>query len=84
MERDEIWDTLKDHAKSKFDADRKKFLSDAIESDDKGWIKHTEFHWSRYVAGERVDYWPSRKKFLYRGKIRRGDVMKFIAKKETP
>ena len=37
------------------------------------------------VAGHRLDFWPSRKKFQYRGKVRRGDVFKFIAiKEETP
>lgn len=81
-ERDPIWDALKSHAKEKFDADRQRFLSDAIASDDGKWTKHTEFHWSRTIGGERLDYWPSRKKFQFRGRVMRGDVAQFIAKKE--
>jgi len=43
-----------------------------------GWTQHTEFHWSRDLAGSRLDYWPSRNKFQYRGKVMRGDVDGFI------
>jgi len=34
------------------------------------------------VAGHKLDYWPSRKKFQYRGKVRRGDIYQFIKGKE--
>lgn len=77
-DRDEIWDILKQHKKEKFDADRARFLEDAKRTDDGGWTKHTEYHWSRIVNGERLDYWPSRKKFQYQGKVRRGNVMKIV------
>ena len=77
-DRDPIWDALKQHKKAKFDADRKQFLTQANQQDDGGWTKHTEFHWSRIVGGDRLDYWPSRKKYQYRGKIMRGDVMKVV------
>lgn len=77
-DRDPIWDALKAHSKEKFDADRKAFLANAITEDDGGWNKHTPHHWSRAVAGDRLDYWPSRKKFMYRGRVQRGDVMRFI------
>lgn len=72
--RDEIWDALKEHSKSKFDADRARFLEEAKDprNNDGGWTKHTEYHWSRMVDGHRLDYWPSRKKWQYRGKVRRG------------
>jgi hypothetical protein len=76
--RDPIWDALKQHSKDKFAADRARFLADAKSVDDGGWTKHTEFHWSRSVNGERLDYWPSRKKFQYRGQVRRGNVMRII------
>jgi len=71
-DRDSLWDALKEHSTAKFDADRAKFLSDAVTGDDGKWTKHTEFHWSRTVNGERLDYWPSRKKFQWRGKVSRG------------
>jgi len=77
-DRDPIWDALKEHKKAKFDADRKQFLTQSNQQDDGGWTKHTEFHWSRIVGGDRLDYWPSRKKYQYRGKIMRGDVMKVV------
>ena len=74
MARDEIWDVLKERSKSKFDADRARFLADAKEpaNNDGGWTEHTDYHWSRTVGGHRLDYWPSRKKWQYRGKVRRG------------
>lgn len=78
--RDPIWDALKAHSKEKFDADRARFMQQAQSADDGGWTKHTEYHWSRTVAGQRLDYWPSRKKFQYAGRVMRGDVQRFIAK----
>ena len=79
-ERDPIWDALKQSAKGKFDADRARFMEKAVAEDDGGWTKHTEHHWSRTVAGKRLDFWPSRKKYQFNGRVMRGDVHKFIAK----
>ena len=79
-ERDPLWDALKQHAKAKFDADRARFMAQAVAQDDGGWTKHTEHHWSRMVAGKRLDYWPSRKKYQFDGRVMRGDVARFIAK----
>lgn len=85
MARDEIWDIMKAASKEKFDSDRKRFLAEALDSsnNDGGWTHHTPYHWSRKVAGHLLNYWPSRKKFQYRGKVRRGDVNAFIAKLEA-
>lgn len=80
--RDPVWDAMKKYSKDKFDSDRKRFLADAVSSDDGGWTKHTEYHWSRMVAGSKLDYWPSRKKWQWRGKVQRGDVASFIKRKE--
>jgi len=82
-DRDPFWDALKAHSKEKFDADRKRFLDAAKAGDDGKWTKHTEFHWSRNVCGDRLDYWPSRKKWQFKGSVRRGDVMAFISKAEA-
>lgn len=79
-DRDPIWDALKECSKEKFDADRQRFMVDAIGADDGGWTKHTATHWSRTVAGKRLDYWPSRKKYQFDGAVMRGNVMAFIAK----
>ncbi len=78
-DRDPIWDAMKTHFRDKFNADRARFLADAKANDDGGWTKHTEHHWSRTVAGQRLDYWPSRKKWQFAGRVQRGDVLKFIA-----
>ena len=44
------------------------------------WKKHTAHHWQTLVRGEVLDYWPSKKKFQFRGKVEVGDVNKFIAR----
>ena len=80
-DRDPIWDALKEHSKSKFDADRERFMAQAVEHDDGCWTKHTHHHWSRAVGGKRLDYWPSRKKWQYEGRVQRGDVQAFIRSK---
>jgi hypothetical protein len=81
-ERDPIWDALKSHSKEKFDSDRAGFMAQAIAEDDGNWTKHTAYHWSRFAGGQRVDYWPSRKKFLIANKVMRGDVMAHVRKLE--
>lgn len=80
-DRDPIWDALKTHKKEKFKQDRTAFMAQAMLDDDGGWTKHTDFHWSRYIGTDKLDYWPSRKKFQFRGKVKRGDVYKFIMNK---
>lgn len=76
----EDFHTIRDYTKDKFAADKSMFLKNAKSDDDGGWAKHSEFHWSRQLSGYRLDYWPSRKKFQYRGKVRRGDIYQFIKK----
>lgn len=43
-----------------------------------GWTEHRAFHWSRTLFGLRLDYWPTRRKFMYRGRVMTGDVWAFI------
>ena len=81
--RDPIWDALKARSKEKFAADRKTFVEKAVAEDDGGWVKRTEYHWQRLVAGKLLDYWPSRSKFQYDDKVRRGDVKEFIKRTEA-
>lgn len=78
-ERDPIWDAIKERSKEKFAADRARFMAEAVAADDGQWTKHTEYHWSRTLAGHRLDYWPSRKKWQYQGRVMRGNVQAFIA-----
>jgi len=42
------------------------------------WTKHTKFHWSKTVKGERLDYWPTKKKFMYKKEVMVGNVHDFI------
>ena len=52
-------------------------------ADPAGWTIHTKYHWSCDLGGSRLDYWPSRNKFQWRGKVMTGDVVGFIRKRET-
>lgn len=47
-----------------------------------GWTKHTEYHWSTLLNGKRLDFWPSKDKWIYNEKIMFGDVDEFIKYKE--
>lgn len=80
----EVWKALRESKQQKFNADRKRFMAQALAKDDGCWTKHTEWHWSRSINGERLDYWPSRKKFQWRGKVTRNLVlMNRLIKGET-
>lgn len=48
---------------------------------DEGWSKHTDTHWYRMVDGEKLHYWPSANKWLYKGKYYRGGLPKELLKK---
>ena len=75
----EDYKALREHNKRK----REGNLSNAIANDDGGWTKHTTYHWSRTLNGKRLDYWPSRNKFQYEGKISYGGIDGFIRKREA-
>jgi len=47
-----------------------------------GWRKHTPYHWSIDVAGKRLDFWPTKDKWMYEGELCWGDVDEFIKSKE--
>ena len=48
-----------------------------------GWKIHSTYHWSREVNGQRLDYWPTKNKFQYDGRIMTGDVIKFIKRERN-
>lgn len=50
------------------------YIDAALRQDDGKWVKHTQYHWSRYVKDQRVDYWPSKSKYMVGGKTEQGDV----------
>lgn len=64
------------------DADKERKARNLDNADPTGWIKHTPYHWSRTLNGKRLDYWPSRNKFQYDGKVMTGDVIGFVRKRE--
>lgn len=75
----DFWKKLKAYKKQKFFEDRTRFLNQAYDKEWKiDWRIHTEHHWSVMVKGSQLDFWPSRKKFRYKGVTRRGDVEKFF------
>lgn len=42
------------------------------------WVSHTIYHRQTTVDGEVLDYWPTKKKFRFRGVTHKGDPEKFI------
>lgn len=58
--------------------DKKRKEKNLASANDEGWTKHTDYHWSCELNGKRLDYWPSRNKFQYNGKVMTGDVEGFI------
>lgn len=66
-------------------------LEKARAADLPGWTRHTEYHWSRMVAGHRLNWWPSTRKWSYGTNNRGGpriyhgpqeDVLAFIRARE--
>ena len=72
----EYFKALREHNKRKREAN-------LAAANDEGWTKHTTYHWSRTLNGKRLDYWPSRNKFQYEGKIMAGGIEGFIKKREA-
>ena len=38
-------------------------------ADTTGWTQHTDYHYSHVFNGERMDWWPSSGKAIFRGKM---------------
>ncbi len=43
------------------------------------WHKFTKWHWKTEIDGKRLDYWPSKRKWKFKGEVQTGDVDQFIA-----
>lgn len=61
--------------------DKERREDNLAKADPTGWEKHTDYHWSRTLDGKRLDYWPSKKKFQYDGRIHTGGIEGFIDKR---
>lgn len=64
------------------EADKARKERNLAKADPAGWTVHTYWHWSRKLNGKRLDYWPSRNKFMYEGRVMCGDVNGFIRKRD--
>lgn len=71
----EAFKIMKEHHRQR----RKKNLENA---DPTGWHQYTEYHWWCWLNGAKLQYWPSRNKFMYKGKVMVGDVDGFIRNQE--
>lgn len=76
----EVFDDMRQHDKERRERNLRKSLEDVYSLGN--WICHTEYHWSRDLNGKRLDYWPSRNKFQYDGKVMVGDIIGFIKNRE--
>jgi len=68
---------------SKLDKERKRRNLKNAERSTLKWMKHTKYHWSIMVGEDRLDYWPSRDKFRYKGHTYHGGVDGFVRRKMT-
>lgn len=73
----DVGETFKLHKKA-LKLKREKALASA---NPEGWTVHTEYHWSKSVDDSRLDYWPSKNKFMYKGRVMHGNVNEFIARR---
>lgn len=48
---------------------------------DFGWSKHSDTHWYRFIDGEKLHFWPSANKWLFKGKYYRGGLPKDLLDK---
>ncbi len=42
------------------------------------WHVFSDHHWKTEVDGSRLDYWPTKRKWQFRGEVQTGDVEQFI------
>lgn len=42
------------------------------------WTVHTPYHWGRFINGKKLDFWPSRDKWMYNGKVRVGGLADWL------
>lgn len=63
-EQAEIWQAMKERRQ----AGKNRNYQEALDADwPVTWFRHTDYHWSVRINGEKFDYWPSTKKMGYMG-----------------
>lgn len=70
----EVFDEIREQRRQR----RAKRLNAA---DDFGWSKHSDTHWYRMIDGEKLHWWPSANKWLYRGRYYRGGLSRELGEK---
>lgn len=48
------------------------------------WHKFTKWHWKTEIDGKRLDYWPTKRKWKFKGELHTGDIERFIESLEQP
>ena len=78
---------MSEETREGFDAlnqmNRERKAKNLQEFDPEGWTRHTPWHYSRDLCGDRIDYWPSTTRHRWRGRVRIGGVMGFIKNQEA-
>lgn len=77
QERNEDRKRLEDNAlKSRIDVNN---LTTTLKDDGTlNWIIHNEYHYSLWLLGERLQYWPTKDKWRWRTTTYNGDVEAFV------
>ena len=65
------------------EADKERRNKNLAQADTAGFKKHTEYHYSCNLKGERLDYWPSKNKWRWKNKIYHGSVKNFIKTRDN-
>ena len=73
----ELWAGHKEHDRAR----RMANLAKAEKRVQLHWKKHTEWHWSHMLNGERIDYYPTKNKFVHNRKVMHGDPEAYIFKR---
>ncbi len=74
----------RDH-KATIKANRQRDLASAFAFPATGWTFHSETHWSRPLLGDKLEFWPSTRKFRWRDKTNYGtvaEVERFVERQE--
>ena len=67
--------------KSMKEADKERRVNNLENADLSGFTRHDTYHYSCYLQEKRLDYWPSKNKWMWKGKIYHGKVQEFIKKR---
>jgi hypothetical protein len=73
-----VFKTMRTMAKADKAERRAAFNPAKWSTDQPGWVKHHDTHWSVMLLGDKLDFWPGPSKWRWRGKTCTGDVFEFL------